>query len=147
MEKFKDNFSDRIENNEESLRELFSDYNPDLTEDTTFMLHLEHNLRSLEIVKSQEQELRRRSRIAISVALLTGFIFGCLFSLLIPFIEEGIRNISISWPLLNDYLIVEEFNLPFALTLIGATTAFISLNIFEFTSCLLQKKSVLIKRP
>ncbi len=73
---------------EDKFSALFSDYNPDLSPDSQFMERLERNLRAVESVKSQIAGMRRKNRLAVIVAAVTGFVCGILSTLCFPYLSE-----------------------------------------------------------
>ena len=66
------------------LRDIFKDYNPDLSSDFSFMQTLERNLDKVEIVRRHNVEIHRRARIAVFVAAVAGFVTGVIFMLFMP---------------------------------------------------------------
>ncbi|MDE7410475.1 MAG: hypothetical protein K2M94_00350 [Paramuribaculum sp.] len=81
---------------EEKYFDLFSDYNPELSSDRSFMAHLERNIEAVEFVKSQAEQLHRKNRIAIISAAVAGFVFGVLSTLCYPMLSEFVRRWSLS---------------------------------------------------
>lgn len=80
--------------NNDNLKSLFDDFNPDLTPDDRFMSRLEQNLRSVEVVKEQIATAQKKKRLPIIIAALTGFIVGLLSTLAYPFLQATINNLA-----------------------------------------------------
>ena len=59
---------------EDKLKSLFAEFQPELSSDSLFMNRLERNMESVEIVKRRVEEMRARNRRAIAVAAIVGFI-------------------------------------------------------------------------
>lgn len=81
---------------EKKYFDLFSDYNPELSSDRSFMADLERNIEAVEFVKSRAEQLHRKNRIAIISAAVAGFVFGVLFTLCYPMLSELVRKWSVS---------------------------------------------------
>lgn len=73
---------------DDKFTDLFSDYNPDMAPDSQFMQRLERNLRAVESAKSQLIGMRRKNRLAVIIAAVTGFICGILSTLCFPYLLE-----------------------------------------------------------
>lgn len=83
---------------EEKLREIFESYRPSLRPQVEFMAELERRMRAVESVKSQIAAMRRRSRVAIVVAALSGFMAGMVATLLFPVVGQWIATYSVQLP-------------------------------------------------
>ncbi|MDE5785941.1 MAG: hypothetical protein K2H98_05350 [Duncaniella sp.] len=89
---------------EEKFNALFSDFNPEMKSDGLFMSRLENKLTTLDPVKSQLECVHRRNRIAVSVAAITGFIFGIIVAIFYPYITGFISEIELSSTILPAWL-------------------------------------------
>ncbi|MFG6392153.1 MAG: hypothetical protein K1V76_07590 [Candidatus Amulumruptor sp.] len=69
---------------ENEFSDLFASYNPELSSDKLFMLRLQANLRAVSLVKEQVHVMRRKNRLAVIVAAITGFLCGILFAIYYP---------------------------------------------------------------
>lgn len=69
---------------ENEFSDLFASYNPELSSDKLFMLRLQTNLRAVSLVKEQVHVMRRKNRLAVIVAAITGFLCGILFAIYYP---------------------------------------------------------------
>ncbi len=125
---------------DDKLKSLFSNFEPELSSDSLFMNNLQHNLNSVEIVKQHTAEIRSRSKKAIAIAALVGFIVGFLFSLLLPYLIDAVSNWQLTLPsesILNAF--AKKFTI-IAWLVIGGTSVFISLNTYEVSLSLLNPK-------
>ena len=90
---------------DKDLKELFSDFRPNMAPDPNFMAKLQQSLDRVELVKQHNKALQRRNRIAAVIAAMTGFITGALFILLLPYttpaVESLSANLSVTLPELN----------------------------------------------
>lgn len=72
----------------DELKELFSAFNPPLSEDKAFMERLERNMRAADAVKAELAASRRAGRRALATALIAGFVAGVVFTALLPVIQS-----------------------------------------------------------
>lgn len=70
--------------NDNDIRELFSDFRPALTSDDNFMQQLDKRLDAVETLKLITTRQKRANRIAVAAALLAGFTSGVACTLLMP---------------------------------------------------------------
>lgn len=83
---------------DEKLKELFSDFRPNLSPDSCFMSKLQDSLEKVELVKQHNIELKNRNKKAVTAAAIAGFISGVLFTLLLPYTDSFAQNFEISMP-------------------------------------------------
>lgn len=83
---------------DEKLKELFSDFRPDLSPDSCFMSKLQDSLDKVELVKQHNIELKSRNKKAVMAAALAGFISGVFFTLLLPYTDSFAQRFEISMP-------------------------------------------------
>lgn len=73
---------------EDTLKDIFKNYEPELSSRMDFMNRLERNLDAVELIHKENANAMKRNRLAVIAASASGFISGILFSLLIPFINQ-----------------------------------------------------------
>lgn len=78
---------------EDTLKDIFKNYEPELSSRMDFMNRLEKNLDSVELIHKENANAMKRNRLAVIAASASGFISGILFSLLIPFINQFISEL------------------------------------------------------
>lgn len=61
---------------DDKLKFLFTNFEPELSSDFKFMNKLERNLNSVEIIKRHTAEVRSRNKKAVAIAAFAGFIVG-----------------------------------------------------------------------
>ena len=81
---------------DDKLRELFDSYQPELSSDALFMSKLKRNMESVELVKRHTEAMRKRSRIAVVVAAIAGFVMGVVLTLLSPLIGDFVSTIALT---------------------------------------------------
>lgn len=82
----------------DNLKELFGNFNPDLSSGSDFIARLQQRMDTIEMVRQYNAELRRRNRIAVMIAALAGFIMGVVLTLLMPLIGDWIATFRLSVP-------------------------------------------------
>ncbi len=125
---------------DDKLKYLFSNFEPELSSDFLFMNKLQRNLNSVELIKQHTAEVRSRSRKAVAIAAIVGFIVGFLFSLSLPYLTDAISNWQLTLPsesvmnvFANNFTII-------AWLVIGGTSVFAALNSYEVSLSLLRPK-------
>lgn len=84
---------------EEKITDLFSNFQPELSSSFGFMTKLKRNMEAVEIVKQHNSTLRKRNRVAVAVAAVSGFLMGVALTLLLPVIRECFSTLDM--PLLQ----------------------------------------------
>ncbi len=125
---------------DDKLKYLFSNFEPELSSDFLFMNKLQRNLNSVELIKQHTAEVRSRSRKAVAIAAIVGFIVGFLFSLSLPYLTDAVSNWQLTLPsesvmnvFANNFTII-------AWLVIGGTSVFAALNSYEVSLSLLRPK-------
>lgn len=125
---------------DDKLKSLFSNFEPELSSDFLFMNKLQRNLNSVELIKQHTVEVRSRSRKAVAIAAIVGFMVGFLFSMSLPYLSEAVSNWQLTLPsesvmnvFANNFTII-------AWLVIGGTSVFAALNSYELSLSLLKPK-------
>ena len=125
---------------DDKLKSLFSNFEPELSSDFLCMNKLQRNLNSVELIKQHTVEVRSRSRKAVAIAAIVGFIVGFLFSMSLPYLSEAVSNWQLTLPsesvmnvFANNFTII-------AWLVIGGTSVFAALNSYELSLSLLKPK-------
>lgn len=122
------------------LKSMFSDFEPELSSDIQFMNRLQRSLDSVEIIKQHTAEVRSRSRKAVAIAAVVGFIVGFLFSLSLPYLDNAVSNWQMTLPsgsMLNAF--ADNFTI-IAWLVVGGTSVLAALNTYEVSLSLLKPK-------
>lgn len=120
----------------DNLKELFGNFNPDLSSGSDFIARLQQRMDTIEMVRQYNAELRRRNRIAVMIAALAGFIMGVVLTLLMPLIGDWIATFRLSLP-------GHAFNIDLhyiAWVLLAAVSMFTALNTYEIALARLAPK-------
>lgn len=125
---------------DDKIRSLFSNYEPDISSDFQFMNKLQKNLNSVEIIRRHTAEISSRRKKAVAIAAVVGFIVGFLFSLSFPYLNDAVSN----WQLTLPHESVPD---PFANNLtaiawliVGGTSVIAALSSYEISLSLLRPK-------
>ncbi len=125
---------------DDKLKSLFSNFEPGLSSDFQFINKLQQNLDSVEIIKQHTAEVRSRTKKAVGIAALVGFIVGFLFSLSLPYVIDVVANWQLTLPsesILNAF--ATNFTI-IAWLVIGGTSVFAAINTYEISISLLKPK-------
>ena len=128
---------------DDKLKSLFANFEPELSPDFRFMNKLQRNLNSVEMIKQHNAEVRARSKKAVAIAALVGFIVGFLFSLSLPYLSHAVSNWQLTLPsesMLNTF--ANNFT-TIAWLVIGGSSVIAALNSYEISLSLLNPKESL----
>ncbi len=116
---------------DDRIRNLFSDFRPDLTSSDQFMSQLRRNLEIIEIVKQQNLALRRRNRIAVAIAAVCGFVTGVILTLTLPLAGDWILTFNnISLPQLSINTLNIDYRFLYWI-IMGGVCVITSMNAYE----------------
>lgn len=125
---------------DDKLKSLFSDFEPELSSDFQFMNKLERNLNSVEIIKQHTAEVRSRNKKAVVIAAFVGFIVGFVFSLSLPYLSNTVSDWQLTLPSESMmYTFANNFTI-IAWIVIGGTSVLAALNTYEISLSLLKPK-------
>lgn len=125
---------------DDKLKFLFSNFEPELSSDFQFMNKLQQNLNSVEIIKQHTAEVLSRSKKAVVIAAVVGFIVGFLFSLSLPYLNEAVSNWQLTLPSDSVMSALAHNFTTIAWLVIGATSVLAALNSYEISLSLLKPK-------
>ncbi len=87
---------------EDKIKEIFDDFQPELTSSLQFMNKLQKNMEAVEIVKRHNATVRKRNLIAVVVAAASGLLMGVILTLL--YSVSGIGRIAAHRISMPDFL-------------------------------------------
>lgn len=116
---------------DDKLKSLFAEFQPELSSDRQFMNRLERNMESVEIVKRRVEEMRARNRRAIAVAAIVGFIVGFLFSLSLPYLSGLVAGWQVTLPQESVMNVVADWFAVMAWGVIGSTAVIAAINTYD----------------
>lgn len=120
---------------DEALRNMFAAFQPKMATDLDFMSRLQDRLDSVEYIRRQTAASRRSRKLALGIAVMTGFVAGVVFSFLFPYLQGLFSGISASIPTLDPSLV------SMILTCIsaGALTVGMTLGAYDMALSLLKR--------
>lgn len=130
---------------DDKLKSLFENFEPELSSDIQFVNKLQQNLNSVEIIKRHTAEVRACNRKAVAIAAIVGFIVGFLFSLSLPYMSEAVSNWQLTLPresMLNTF--ADNFTI-IAWLVIGGTSVLAALNSYEISLSLLKRPIISLR--
>jgi hypothetical protein len=86
---------------DEKLKELFTDFQPEMSSSLQFMAKLQKNMERVEILKQHNLAIKKRNKLAVCIAAAIGFLTGVILTLLFPLIGSWVSTFSISLPHLH----------------------------------------------
>lgn len=116
---------------DDKLKSLFADFQPELSSDSLFMNRLERNMESVEIVKRRMEEMRTRNRRAVAVAAIVGFVVGFLFSLMLPYLSGLVAGWQVTLPQESVRSVVADWFAVIAWGVIGGTAVIAAINTYD----------------
>ncbi len=125
---------------DDKLKSLFSNFEPELSSDFQFLNKLHRNLNSVEIIKRHAAEVRSRNKKAVAIAAFVGFIVGFLFSLSLPYLSNAVSDWQLTLP---DESMINTFANNFTIIawlVIGSTSVLAAINTYEVSISLLKPK-------
>ena len=125
---------------DDKLKFLFTNFEPELSSDFKFMNKLERNLNSVEIIKRHTAEVRSRNKKAVAIAAFAGFIVGFVFSLFLPYLSNAVSDWQSTLPgvyIMN--LFADSFTI-IAWAVIAGTSVLAAINTYEVSLSLLKPK-------
>ena len=119
---------------EDRLKEIFKEYEPDLSSRMAFMERLERNLNAVELIHRENARAARRNRLAVILASIAGFLAGILFSFALPYIRNmmsGLEDTVSANPMLSNIDGIFDFRSVAACIIIGAVSVFTSIGTYN----------------
>ncbi len=115
---------------DDKIKDLFKGFDPELSSDFMFLDRLQQKMDAVELAKQYHRSMRKRSRMAIAIAALAGFIVGVVCTLAFPLISAWMADIDISLPL-YDGVSLDEVPHVLGYILLAGVSVITSLNVYE----------------
>ena len=116
---------------DDKLKELFKNFQPELSTDDDFVGRIERNINSVELIMQEAASMKRRSRRSFCVGAAVGFIAGLIMSQFVPFVCRAISEFRLSMPDSNIIGLLSDFQSTLAWLLVGATSVILALNSYD----------------
>lgn len=127
---------------DDKIKDLFSGFQPELSPSFKFMERLERNIEAIEIVKEQNIALKRRNKVAVAIAAVSGFAMGVILTLIFPLISNWVATINIPLPHLQSNSITIDYSIVSWIVMAGVCII-TSLNAYEIAMAKLTSKDTL----
>ncbi len=129
---------------DDKIKKLFSDFEPEISSDFQFMTKLQRNMDAVEIVRQHTSAQRKRGRTAVLIAAVAGFISGIIFTSLFSLIGNWITTIQISIPRLHISPISIDFRLIAACIAMATVSVITALNAYEIAMARLSHRKTAV---
>ncbi|MCM1349511.1 MAG: hypothetical protein NC338_08880 [Firmicutes bacterium] len=125
--------------NDENIKQIFRNYNPELTPATDFISKLEKNLDMIEAVRQQNIQLKKHNKLAVAIAAICGFIVGTIFALLLPLVGGYLSTLTINEPVIfSASTMISPVTIAWILT--ALTSIITSVNAYEIAMAKLNRQ-------
>lgn len=84
---------------DDKIKDIFKEFDPELSSSFHFMTRLQNKMEAMEIVRQYNAAQKRRNKLAVAIAGITGFAIGVIMSLLFPLISELISSYNFTMAL------------------------------------------------
>ena len=125
---------------EDKIKDLFQNFQPELSSDTLFLAGLKKHMEAVELVKRHAAAARRRNRLAVAVAALSGFVTGVIFTLLMQLLGDRAASIEFSLPSIPAFSFDRQI---IAWTIMAALSVTMAINAYEITLSRLSAKKTI----
>lgn len=123
--------------NDDSLKQLFADYRPEMPSRDDFMDALDRRLEKVEFLRSSMDAAARRRRRAAAAACVAGIVSGIIMGLILPHIDFSGMLSGIAPKL---HVGAEELSTCLGWVITAALTLLLSFNTYEVSLLLGRRK-------
>lgn len=118
---------------EDKIKDIFKEFDPELSSSFQFIAKLEKNMEAVEIVRQFHSAQKRRNLWAVAIAGMAGFTVGVVMTLLFPFITEWIASFNFSIPLPHSSTLNFDFSY-LAWLLVAMVSVFTSVSVYSIAT-------------
>jgi hypothetical protein len=115
---------------DDKLKELFTNFQPEMSSSLQFMAKLQKNMEQVEILRQHHLAIKERNKFAVCIAAAIGFLVGVILTLLFPLIGSWVSTFSISLPHLQISSITIDYSFV-GWMIVAVTCVIIALNAYE----------------
>ena len=130
---------------EDNIKKLFTNFDPELSSDVQFIDKLRRNLNSVEIIKQHNADVRSRNKKAVVIAAFIGFVVGFIFSLTLPYLSGIVAHWQLSLPSESILKYFADNFIIIAWIIIGSASGWAALSSYEVALNLLKPKDLRAK--
>ncbi len=124
---------------DQKIKDLFSNFQPELSSSFQFMQRLEKNMETVECLKQHNVTINHRYKLAAVIATFTGLIVGIILATLLPLIGDWVATFDISIPRLQISSITVDYTV-IGWIFIAIACIIIALNTYEIALVKLAEK-------
>lgn len=106
---------------EEKIKDIFKEFDPELSSSFQFMTKLQKNMEAVEIIKQYNAAQKKRNKFAVKIAATCGFAMGVILTLLFPLMGDLVSTFSISLPFLHVSNLTIDFSFISWLSIAGGS--------------------------
>ena len=117
---------------DDKFKDIFKEFNPELSSSFQFMTKLKKNMEAVEIVKLYNGAQKKRNKMAVALAGVCGFAMGVILTLLYPLIEEMLASFRFTLPTWHASTMTIDFS-HVGWLLVAAVSVITSLSVYEIT--------------
>ncbi len=117
---------------DDKIRDLFSAFDPGLSSDIRFMDKLQRNIEAVDEVRRQVATNRRRNRIALAAAVLSGFVAGVVLMVLVQMFGDFGWSFDLALPYIGTKIMTLDCE-TIAWIVSAAISSIIAFNAYELT--------------
>lgn len=126
-------------NEDDKIRQMFSRYNPPLSVDWRFVRQVESGLDSVEAVRERVMQSRKRSRVAVVVAALAGFVAGAVCTAVVPQLTGVIADWEVTIPAGSVLKQIAAYSSSVVWVGVAAVAATAAMSAFNLTEAVLHR--------
>ena len=125
---------------DDKIRDLFKGFEPDLSSDVSFMNRLRCKLDSVELVRQHHAAVKARSRKAVVIAAMAGFVAGCLCSLALPYVGTAVASWRMSMPDESLLTLLADYYQVLAWLVIGGMAMMTAMNAYDLSLAVMKMR-------
>ncbi len=118
---------------EDRIKDIFREYDPELSSSIAFMERLERNLNAVELIHRENAAAMKRNKRAVTMAACAGFATGIIFTLILPYLTDLIHSVLVSFIGFAGEQDITGYSQVISWLIIGAFSVFIALDTYEIT--------------
>ena len=119
---------------EEKIKGIFAEFQPELPGDELFMARLENRLNNVEYIRRKNLSTIKRSRRAAVIAALVGVAAGLLLSLAVPYVMALLPAQAYNIPTAAPTMTLGETARLTVWAIVAATSALLAVNAYHLAS-------------
>lgn len=116
---------------DDNIKKLFEDFNPELSSRLDFMARLERNLDAVEIVKQHNSASHKAGRRIAVMSGLAGVVVGLLLAMVMPYLRSALVHMASGGEYGIDVGVIEVLATVGAYCVVGLISIFVSVSTYN----------------